>query len=87
VVGKALGVEPGIGGGLLDEPGDGLVGQALAGDPAGLGDGAEQRAFGPGEGAGESRSGASRRNPSQVSGAAAGQKPGRSGSPRPRRWP
>jgi hypothetical protein len=52
VTGEPLGLEPGIRGGLLDQPGDGLVGQLLSGDPAGLADGAEQRAFGPGEGAG-----------------------------------
>ena len=45
-------VEPGRGGGLLDQPHHRLVGETLAGDLARLGDGAEQRAFGAHGGAG-----------------------------------
>ena len=52
VAGEPLGLEPGIGGRLFDQARHALVGQALAGDAVGLGDGAEQRALGPGEGTG-----------------------------------
>ena len=51
VAGEAL-IETRIASGLLDQPGDRLVGQALTGDPPGLGDGAEQRAFSAGGGRG-----------------------------------
>ena len=85
----ALRVEPGIGGGLLDQAGDRLVGQALAGDPPGLGDGAEQRPLGAGGGGG---------GPVEVGGGAAmcqpglerggGQKPGSVGlAQTATRWP
>ena len=66
VPGVALRVEPGVARGLLDQAGDRLVGQRGAGDPAGLGDGAEQRALGAhGRGGGpvEIRRGAAMREP------------------------
>ena len=50
VPGIAFRIEPGVGSGLLDQAGDRLVGQFFTGHPAGLGDGAEQRALGAREG-------------------------------------
>ena len=47
-----VGIEPGVQRRLLDQAGDRLVGQLFAGDPAGLRNGAERRAFGTGCGAG-----------------------------------
>ena len=67
VAGESFRVEPGIGGGLLDQPRHRLVGQSLAGDPAGLGDGAEQRPLGARGGGG---------GPVEVGGGAAMRQPG-----------
>src|SRR5271166_5005123 len=52
VPGIALRIEAGVQRGLLDQAGDRLVGEFCPGDPAGLGDGAEQRPFGPRGGCG-----------------------------------
>jgi hypothetical protein len=46
VPGIARRVEPGVAGGLLDQPGDRLVGEFFPGEPAGFGHRAEQRALG-----------------------------------------
>ena len=67
MAGEAPGIETRIGSSLLDQPGDRLVGQALAGDPPDLGDGAEQRSS-------SARGG--RRGPVEVGGGAAMGEPG-----------
>jgi hypothetical protein len=80
VPGVAFRIEPGIQGGLLDQPGNRLVGERLPGDLASLGDGQNSgRSAREAALAVQSGSGAPRRCAIQRARAAAGQKSGWSG--------